>query len=98
MQKEGGMGEAQSKAKVEVVASRSAAQDGRTKHRGLTPADMPRDFSISLDAYRKGGTDAFLGKAPEHAKKQPLPGFEPTYVNIVDYIIRITHRIWEEKD
>ena len=92
------MSEAQGKTKVEAVASRPNAQEGRTKHRTLTPADMPRDFSISLDAYRKGGTDAFLDRAPEHAKKQPLPGFEPTYVNIVDYIIRITHRIWEEKD
>jgi len=26
--------------------------------------------------------------------KDMLPGFEPIYVNIVDYIIRITHRIW----
>lgn len=59
---------------------------------------MPRDFSISLDALRKGGTDAFISKAPEHAVRQPMRGFEPGYVNIVDYIIRITHRIWEEKD
>ena len=72
--------------------------EGRTKYRALTTGDMPRDFSISLDNYRKGGTDAYLGQAPEHASRQALPGFEATYVNIVDYIIRITHRIWEEKD
>ena len=27
-----------------------------------------------------------------------MRGFEDTYVDIVDYIIRITHRIWEDQD
>ena len=26
-----------------------------------------------------------------------MRGFEPHYRNIVDYIVRITHRIWESK-
>ena len=30
-------------------------------------------------------------------KKQELPGFDQEYLDIVDYIIKITHRIWEEK-
>ena len=30
--------------------------------------------------------------------KQDLPGFEDTYQNIVDYIVRITHRIWEVRE
>jgi steroid delta-isomerase-like uncharacterized protein len=64
----------------------------------LTRAHMPRDFAVSIDAYRKDGTDAFLAKAPEGLVRQDMTGFEPTYVNIVDYIVRITHRIWEEKD
>ena len=29
---------------------------------------------------------------------QSLRGFEPRYRDIVDYIVRITHRIWEEGD
>lgn len=89
----------QGKSKTAATASgKDAAADGRTKYRALTAAEMPRDFSISLDAYRRGGTDAYLDKAPDHAVRQSMQGFEPTYVNIVDYIIRITHRIWEEKD
>jgi hypothetical protein len=32
------------------------------------------------------------------ARQQDLPGFEPLYSDIVDYIIRCTHRIWEEKN
>jgi predicted ester cyclase len=92
------MSDAPAKPKVEMVSSREVVPDGRSRYRALTSADMPRDFSISLDAYRRGGTDAFLGKAPSHLVRQTLPGFEATYVNIVDYIIRITHQIWEEKD
>jgi len=29
--------------------------------------------------------------------RQPMHGFDPDYVDVVDYIVRITHRIWEEK-
>jgi hypothetical protein len=31
-------------------------------------------------------------------RRQQLQGFEPVYSDIVDYIIRCTHRIWEEKN
>lgn len=30
-------------------------------------------------------------------KMQDLPGFDEEYLDIVDYILKITHRIWEEK-
>ena len=74
------------------------AKEQRARFRDLSPAHMPADYSISLDAYRRGGTDAFLDRAPDGCKHQPMARFEKTYVNIVDYIVRITHRIWEEKD
>ena len=31
-------------------------------------------------------------------RRQPMPGFDDDYLDIVDYIIRCTHRIWEQKD
>ena len=31
-------------------------------------------------------------------RRQKLRGFEPVYSDIVDYIIRCTHRIWEQKN
>jgi hypothetical protein len=34
----------------------------------------------------------------EGPPRQSLEGFEPVYRDIVDYIIRCTHRIWEEKN
>lgn len=59
---------------------------------------MPLDYAISLEAYRRGGTKEFLDKEPEHLAAQPMRGFEARFKNIVDYIVRITHQIWEEKD
>ncbi|MFT7723623.1 MAG: ester cyclase [Roseateles sp.] len=31
-------------------------------------------------------------------RQQPLAGFEDVYADFVDYIVRCTHRIWEQKD
>ena len=31
-------------------------------------------------------------------RRMAMRGFEDDYPDIVDYIIRITHRIWEEKE
>jgi len=56
---------------------------------------MPRDYTISLAA--KGGTDHQL-LSPGTQRRQPMRGFEEQYVDIIDYIVRITHRIWEEKN
>lgn len=56
---------------------------------------MPPDYSISLSA--KGGTDHWLLN-PGTDRVQPMSGFEDIYVDIIDYILRITHRIWEQKD
>jgi hypothetical protein len=56
---------------------------------------MPTDFSISVG--EKGGTDRWLANPPTE-RRQEMRGFDPTYVDIVDYILRVTHRIWEEKE
>ncbi|WP_195908664.1 ester cyclase [Novosphingobium sp. Gsoil 351] len=34
----------------------------------------------------------------EGPRRQALDGFDPVYRDIVDYIVRCTHRIWEEKN
>lgn len=54
----------------------------------------PTDFSISLEVGR--GVDRPGQQRGE--RRQPMRGFEDTYVDIVDYIVRITHRIWEDQD
>jgi predicted ester cyclase len=35
--------------------------------------------------------------SPEGPRRQPLAGFDDDYLDIVDYIVRCTHRIWEER-
>jgi predicted ester cyclase len=34
---------------------------------------------------------------PNGARRHPMHGFDEEFVDIVDYIVRITHRIWEDK-
>jgi hypothetical protein len=86
------------KSKTLQARPERAPELSRVQFEALSVEHMPKDFAISLDAYRRGGTDNFIGKAPEGLVSQPMRGFDPTYVNIIDYIVRITHRIWEEKD
>ena len=64
----------------------------------LTRAHMPGDYAISLAQYTRGGTDRFLAEGRDDMPEQSMRGFEDQYRNIIDYIVRITHRIWEEKD
>src|SRR5689334_3095957 len=61
----------------------------------LTRQHMPKDFSISLAKYLQGGTDTFLLHPPTE-RRQAMKGFEEDYTDIIDYIVRITHKIWEE--
>lgn len=41
---------------------------------------------------------SFQDLMEEGPQRQDLPGYEPLYRDFVDYIIRCTHRIWEEKN
>lgn len=53
---------------------------------------MPDGYDVSLAGYTSGRTV----RIPENfGPRQSLEGFDPDYRNIVDYIVRITHRIWE---
>ena len=41
----------------------------------------------------------FTDLVPTHRPRaQPMRGFDPVYTDIVDYIVRCTHRIWDERD
>ncbi len=43
------------------------------------------------------GNDITKLMRPGTEKRQGMRGFDPDYVDIVDYIVRCTHKIWEEK-
>jgi predicted ester cyclase len=70
----------------------------------LSREHMPSHYRVSLDSYvgRKGigcGYAENEKRIPDNlGPHQSLRGFEATYQNIIDYIVRITHRIWEDRD
>ena len=56
---------------------------------------MPTDYSIAVRDRRAARQSGAPTSGP---RRQSMRGFEDTYVDIVDYIVRITHRIWEDQD
>ena len=44
------------------------------------------------------GTDLSVLLNPQGPRRQPMRGFDDEFIDIVDYIVRITHRIWEERN
>ena len=44
------------------------------------------------------GRDIAQLLSPQGARRQNMAGFDADYSDIVDYILRCTHRIWEQKD
>jgi len=81
---------------TDVAAQQDAvnggAPQGAPAHSGrFTP---PRDFSISVRSRRSRD----LRADDQGERVQAMRGFEDTYVDIVDYIIRVTDRIWEDQD
>lgn len=63
---------------------------------GPSGRSMPKDFQIAVRPAH--GADGPVTAAARGGRRQSMKGFEDTYVDIVDYIVRITHRIWEDQD
>jgi predicted ester cyclase len=62
----------------------------------VTPPDAAANASDQvLQAERRDYVD--LASAAR-ARVQPMRGFDPVYSDIVDYIVRCTHRIWDERN
>ena len=59
---------------------------------------MPTGYAISLADYTKRGTPEEVRIPKDFGPEQSLRGFEATYRNIIDYIVRITYRIWEDRE
>ncbi len=57
-------------------------------------ADKKKNLKVTDAKF----TDATKLLFPNPEKRQSMQGFEDDYVDIVDYIVRITHRIWEERN
>ena len=64
----------------------------------LSRRHMPTDYTVSLAKYTSRGTPEETRIPKDFGPRQALAGFEETYRNIIDYIVRITYRIWEDRD
>ena len=78
--------------------SNFSVRQGRSRSHDALPlqrSDMPMDYLVSLENYTASRTI----RLPENlGPTQSLQGFDSTYRNIIDYIVRITYRIWETND
>ncbi len=59
------------------------------------PSGAAASRSEVLQVERRDYVDLAPSKRP---RAQPLDGFDDVYTDIVDYIVRCTHRIWDERD
>ena len=60
--------------------------------------DVPRSGTANqavLQVERRDFTELVPTDRP---RVQSMRGFDPIYTDIVDYIVRCTHRIWDERD
>jgi len=59
-----------------------------SKHTATLALETPALEHLSIEGYMaQAGT----------GRRQPMQGFNADYTDIVDYIVRCTHKIWEEK-
>lgn len=58
----------------------------------LSRSHMPENYRYSLTNYTAERT---VRVPNDYGPAQSLAGFDPDYRNIIDYIVRITYRIWE---
>ncbi len=75
----------ETKAEKEAAKTQSAPDSSKLQDTPAGPiGDVPN-------------TDISKWMSPDRAKRQALRGFDDDYVDIVDYIVRSTHKIWEER-
>lgn len=76
----------------------AAQDDTATLTRGAKPASARDDGPHKGKVMQVERAD-FAELVPEgRAPVQGMEGFDPCYSDIVDYIIRCTHKIWDERD
>lgn len=67
-------------------------------HTSATGATLDNDSTGALPVTDLRKTDISQLIPPQGPRRQPLAGFDADYIDIVDYILRCTLKIWEEKN
>ncbi|ORY27907.1 hypothetical protein BCR39DRAFT_536762 [Naematelia encephala] len=61
-------------------------------------AGTPSESSAHSSVVQVERLDYIDLVSSKRSRAHPMDGFDDTYTDIVDYIVRCTHRIWEERD
>ena len=81
-----------------MVKAAQAADERREDNAGAG-ASPPRVHGAPREEVLQIEKHDFTDMVPtDRPRSQSLDGFEPVYTDIVDYIVRCTHRIWDEKN
>ncbi len=70
-----------------------AKKQPRAADLDLMPFDLPARPTVTQIRKR----DAYALRHPTGSRTQPLRGFDAQYLDIVDYIVRITEEIWVDR-
>lgn len=79
-------------AKAKSQGAKMSESDSTTKGKGSMPASRKEEV---LQVERHDYPDLAPTNRP---RSQAMEGFDDIYTDIVDYIIRCTHKIWDERD
>ena len=81
------------------MADSDSARHAAVPRRGAAAEGRRGDPDTDADAVLQVERHDYTSLAPkDRPRAQSLQGFDPIYTDIVDYIIRCTHRIWDEKN
>ena len=82
----------------EDLRKESKNTEGTNKTTGALPRkyNNPVFYGDSSEVTPVGLSD-YNEMVHEKERKQSMKGFDPQYADFVDYIVKITHQIWEEK-
>lgn len=73
--------------------ARKRREEAASKRQSSNGEDQNTETAVTAVPY----TDISKLMAPGSEKRQSMGGFDEDYVDIVDYIVRCTHKIWEER-
>jgi len=82
-----------------TVPRQEKAMDGSEPKQTTGAEKAARDLRAEAGAVLQVEKHDYTDLRPSgRAPAQGMAGFDPVYTDIVDYIIRCTHRIWDEKN
>jgi predicted ester cyclase len=77
------------------MAQERPAEEKKPQDGAVTNNGPSQNVTAEIDLYKRGDITKMMAEAGT-GRKQSLRGFDEDYTDIVDYIVRCTHKIWDE--